>query len=70
MKKVTDENVNAEAAVEIPVPADAFTKDAIMKSKRWAYRRDALSFLLEDGKEYTHEDVETILNDYMKGQVK
>ena len=73
MKKVTDENLNAEAAVETPVPAPAeiaFTKEAIMKSKRWAYRRDALSFLLEDGKEYTHQDVETILNDYMKGQVK
>ena len=49
---------------------DAFTKEAIMKSKRWIHRRDALSFLLEDGKEYTHQDVETILNDFMKGQVK
>ena len=69
MKKVTDETPNVEEVVEITAP-DAFTKEAIMKSKRWISRRDALSFLLEDGKEYTHQDVETILNDFMKGQVK
>ena len=71
MKK-TDVDVQA-AVVETPVPATApvtFTKEAILKSKRWAFRRDALSFLLEDGKEYSHQDVESILNDYMKGQVK
>lgn len=49
---------------------DVFSKDSILKSKRWAHRRDALSFLLEDGKEYSHEDVENILDTYMKGQVK
>lgn len=69
MKKVTDETPNVEEVVETTAP-DAFTKEAIMKSKRWIHRRDALSFLLEDGKEYTHQDVETILNDFMKGQVK
>lgn len=64
MKKDDVQNVQA---ANVP---DTFTKEAILKSKRWAYRRDALSFLLEDGKEYSHADVETILNDYMKGQVK
>lgn len=69
MKK-TDENVQAavpETSVSAP---DLFTKEAILKSKRWANRRDALSFLLKDGEEYSHQDVENILNDYMKGQVK
>ena len=47
-----------------------FSKDSILKSKRWSNRRDALSFLLKDDTEYSHKDVETILNDYMKGQVK
>jgi len=61
---------NAETpAVKNTAPA-AFTKEAILKSKRWADRRDALSFLLKDGEEYTHKDVDNILNDYMKGQVK
>lgn len=66
MKK-TDVDVQEQEATPSP---DTFTKEAILKSKRWAFRRDALSFLLEDGKEYSHEDVENILNDYMKGQVK
>lgn len=66
MKK-TDIDVQEQEATPSP---DTFTKEAILKSKRWAFRRDALSFLLEDGKEYSHEDVENILNDYMKGQVK
>ena len=69
MKK-TDVDVQAPVE-ETPVPApDTFTKEAILKSKRWAFRRDALSFLLDDGMEYSHTDVENILNNYMKGQVK
>ena len=66
MKK-TDVDVQEQEATPSP---DTFTKEAILKSKRWAFRRDALSFLLEDGKEYSHQEVENILNDYMKGQVK
>jgi hypothetical protein len=31
---------------------------------------DALPFLLEDGKAYTIEEVERIINDWQKGQVK
>lgn len=69
MKK-TDVDVQAPVE-ETPVPApDTFTKEAILKSKRWEFRRDALSVLLKDGEEYTHQDVENILNDFMKGQVK
>lgn len=58
------------APVQAEAAADRFTKDAILTCKRWRDRRDALSFLLKDGKDYTHQDVERILADYMKGQVK
>ena len=48
-----------------------FSKDSILKSKRWSNRRDALSFLLKDDTEYSNKDVEIILNAYYeKGQVK
>ena len=68
MKKDT---LNVEAPVEVATPTTpTFTKESILKSKRWAFRRDALSFLLEDGKEYSHQDIENILNDYMKCEVK
>lgn len=68
MKK-TDVDVQEQEATPSTSP-DTFTKEAILKSRCWAFRRDALSFLLEDGKEYSHQEVENILNDYMKGQVK
>lgn len=49
---------------------DLFTKESILTSKRFAARRDALSFLLKDGDTYTMEDVGKILDNYMKGKVK
>lgn len=52
------------------VKADVFTKEAILKSKRFSHRRDALSFLLKDDESYSFEQIESILNDYMKGMVK
>lgn len=60
----------AAETVEPVKAADVFPKESILKSKRFSHRRDALSFLLKDGKSYTFEQVETILNDYyMKGKV-
>lgn len=47
-----------------------FTKEQLVTAKRYANRRDALCALLEDGKQYTHADVEKALEDYMKGKVK
>ena len=55
---------------EKTVKEDVFDKKAILHSKRFAERRDALSFLLEDGKGYTISDVNKILDDYMKEEVK
>ncbi len=54
---------------EQPKAPAGFTKEAILKSRRFANRRDALSFLLREDETYTPEQVETILNDYMKKEV-
>lgn len=45
----------------------SFPKDRILTFKRYANRRDLLSVLLEDGKEYTHEQVAKVLDDFKKG---
>lgn len=58
-----------EAVSMKPVPL-AYTKEQILHCKRYQPRRDALGFLLEDGKTYTDTEINTILNDYMKGEVK
>ena len=65
MKK-TDEAPVMEAKVEAP---PVFQKEQVLKSKRYANRRDALSFLLEDGKDYTLAQIDGILETYMKGKV-
>lgn len=55
-----------ETVETVPV----FSKDSILKSKRYAYRRDALKALLRDEESYTLEQVEKILNDFMNEEVK
>lgn len=59
----------AEAVVE-KTPVKACCKSSILRSKRFAHRRDALAVLLKDDEFYTLEQVEKILDDFMKGQVK
>lgn len=63
-KKTGTENVEAV------VTADVFSKASILKSKRYSNRRDALSFLLKDDESYTLEQVDDILDNFMKGSVK
>lgn len=50
--------------------ADKYTKEAILKSEKLRWNRDVLSVLLESGKEYTLEDVEKIVQDFNKREVK
>ena len=47
-----------------------YKKENILRSKRYAKRRDALSFLLEDGKSYSLDEVDKILNTFLKGKVR
>ncbi len=54
-----------EKAVEVP----QYPKEKLLTSKQYKNRQDALSFLLEDGKSYTFEQVDKILADFMKGKV-
>lgn len=47
----------------------AFTKDALVNSKRFRNERDIVSALLKDGVEYTISEVEAMIAKYMKGKV-
>lgn len=58
----------AEAAPPVSnVPV--FPKERVLTFKRYADRRDLLSVLLEDGKEYTHDQIDGLIKDFMKGKV-
>lgn len=52
-------------AVETPT----YPKDKLLESKQYKNRQDALSFLLKDGENYTFQQVDKVLADFMKGKV-
>lgn len=60
----------ATTAQEPPITTPVvFSKERVLTFKRYADRRDLLSVLLEDGKEYTHDQIDGLIKDFMKGKV-
>ena len=65
--KPVEENVEVVEQTE-PV---RFTKEQILSANRFNNRKDILGVLLEDGNEYSFDQVETLMDDFMKkGKVK
>lgn len=56
-----------EAASESGAPR--FGKEKLLGFTRYAGRRDLLSALLDDDREYTTEQVDGLLRDFLKGKV-
>lgn len=52
------------------VAAPVHTKAQLLASQKYANRQDILNALLEDGKTYTTEQVDALIEKFMKGQVK
>ncbi|MCZ9313158.1 MAG: hypothetical protein O0V67_07250 [Methanocorpusculum sp.] len=48
---------------------DLFTKEQLLASNKYANRRDALDAILDDGGAYTFEQVDALLEKFMKGKV-
>lgn len=62
------EPVKSEDVKEvITATLQIFTKDQLVKSKKYVHRRDALSALLDDGKIYSIAEIDNILNQFDKG---
>mgnify|MGYP001142770190 CR=1 FL=1 len=45
---------------------DTYTKESIIKSKKYSNRKDLLMTILEDGVEYTFEKVDSLIEEFMK----
>ena len=60
----------AATAQEPTITAPVFPKERILTFQRYANRRDLLSILLKDGQEYTHDQVQNLIDNFMKGKVK
>lgn len=79
-RKKTENGAEAEETVKsadigkadaTPQKKDAkFTKKQLIRSARFAKRRDALSVALTDGTEYTVAEAEAALDKFLKGKVK
>lgn len=48
----------------------SYTKEQLLRSKKYAARRDLLGALLEDGKAYTLQQVDKEINNFLKRKVK
>lgn len=57
--------VQGKDAVKNDLPT--FTKEQLVKSKKYVHRRDALNALLEDNKPYTFDEVDGILKQFDEG---
>ncbi len=56
--------------VKPQVFADVFTKQQLAESKRYKKKQDLLEALLENGKTYTIAQVDKIIGDYLKKEVR
>lgn len=57
-----------DAPVERSV--SVYTKEQLRLAHRYAASRDLISALLEDGKTYTLVEVDKLIDNYLKGEVK
>lgn len=55
---------------EIKTEEKRYTKDTITTSKKYNNRKPLLRVLLEDKKMYTIKEVDKLIDDYMKKEVK
>lgn len=46
-----------------------FPKERIMKAAKYQNRKDLLGVVLEDGKEYSFDQVDALIEKFMKGKV-
>ncbi len=64
-KKTNSVEIKSLEAVE-----QKFSKEQILTSAQYANRRDLVDALLEADKKYTKQDVDGLINKFMRGTVK
>ena len=56
-----------EAPKKTKPKAKTYTKEQILRSDVYRYRRDLVGALLEDGKSYEIKEVDNMIENYLKG---
>lgn len=52
------------------IVASTFSKEELLKSRKYQKRRDLLTVLLKAGRQYSHSEVKALIGEFMKGGVK
>lgn len=50
-------------------PKNTYTKDQLLMSEKYVKRRDLVNALLDDDREYTVEEVDAMMEKFLKGKV-
>lgn len=56
-------------SAEVTVTVPNFSKAQLMSSNKYAGRKDLIGALLDDQAEYTTEQVDALIENFLKGQV-
>lgn len=56
-----------EGEVVTTVKKKQYSKEALLKSNKFAHRRDCISVVLKDGVKYSIDEVEKAIDKFMKG---
>lgn len=70
VKLATAKRQENDATAKIQTVKPQFDKKQVITSVRYANQRDLVEALLDDGKKYTFETVDNLIEKYKKGQVK
>lgn len=68
MVNMSNKIKSVDEAVEV-VEQVQFPKEQILSANKYSNRKDILGVLLEDGKEYSFDQVDALMDDFMKGKV-
>ena len=64
------DKVKTDITEKTPGNGKCFSKEQLMNSSKYIARRDLLDALLDDNKEYSINETETIIERFMKGKVE
>ena len=59
-----------EEEIKVVMDDNKYSKQQILKSKKYSDKQDLINALLKDNSQYTLSQVDKIINDFMKGVVK
>lgn len=59
-----------EEEIKLVMDDNKYSKQQILKSKKYSDKQDLINALLKDDTQYSITEVDELINDFMKGAVK